>query len=100
MREGGRDDSCRCDKSDVVVVVAQVEPEDEDDVSTEGADTVRRLWVGRAVGSVGAGLSLFVCWRLRLRKEAQPDRRPSLSMLGSLPAIDRAVSFKQVEVRR
>jgi multidrug resistance protein, MATE family len=58
------------------------------------------LWVGRAVGSVGAGASLFFCWRLRLRKEAQPDRRPSLSMLPSLPAIDRAVSFNQIEVRR
>ncbi len=61
---------------------------------------LKGLWLGRAVGSVGAGISLFVFWRLRLRKEAQPDRRPSLSLLGSLPTIDRAVSFNQVEVRR
>ncbi len=58
------------------------------------------LWVGRAVGSVGGGLTMFLFWRMRLRKETQPNRRPSLSMLESLPTIDRAVSFKQVEVRR
>ena len=37
------------------------------------------LWIGRAVGSIGAGLTLLYCWRRRLAREAASrpgDTRP------------------------
>ena len=49
------------------------------------------LWIGRGVGSVGAGVSLLALWRMRLGREARSVGRPRLSLLGELPAIDRAV---------
>ncbi len=39
------------------------------------------LWIGRGVGSVGAGLCLLVFWRLRLRREGQAVGRPALSLV-------------------
>ena len=40
------------------------------------------LWIGRAVGSVGAGLSLLYCWRRRLAREAtsRPSRDARLAV--------------------
>lgn len=52
--------------------------------------TLRGLWIGRAVGSVGAGVTLFALWRLRLLREQAGTRRPSLNLLHTLPAADRA----------
>ena len=39
------------------------------------------LWIGRAVASVGAGLSLLALWRMRLRREGQAAGRPSLNLV-------------------
>ena len=47
------------------------------------------LWIGRAVGSVGGGVALLFFWRLRLRREDQSLRRPSLNLLKALPTADR-----------
>jgi multidrug resistance protein, MATE family len=51
---------------------------------------LRGLWIGRGVGSVGAGVCLFYFWRLRLRREAHAHERPSLSLLNTLPTADQS----------
>jgi multidrug resistance protein, MATE family len=51
---------------------------------------LRGLWIGRGVGSVGAGLSLLYFWRLRLRREAHASERPSLNLLSTLPTADQS----------
>ncbi len=42
------------------------------------------LWVGRAVASVGAGLTAAVVWRVRMRRLASGTRPAKLSLLSSL----------------
>lgn len=44
------------------------------------------LWIGRAVGSVGAGLSMLFWWRLRLRRAQHGANRTSLNLLPRLTA--------------
>lgn len=46
------------------------------------------LWLGRGVASVGSGLMLFLLWRVRLRREARGVHRPTLNLLGTLPAVE------------
>ena len=41
------------------------------------------LWLGRATGSVGTGLTMLVLWRLRVRREAQGLPASQLHMLSS-----------------
>lgn len=49
---------------------------------------LRGLWLGRCLGSVGAGLTLFVFWQRRVRISANEGQRAPLNLLGSLPAVE------------
>lgn len=48
--------------------------------------TLRGLWIGRSVGSVGSGLSLLFLWRWKLRRNVEAERVPSLNLLATAPA--------------
>lgn len=44
------------------------------------------LWIGRAVGSVGAGLTAAIVWRVRMRRLASGTRPVKLNLLSSIAA--------------
>ena len=46
--------------------------------------SLKGLWIGRAVGSVGAGLTAAVVWRLRMRSLASGTRPARLNLLQSM----------------
>lgn len=48
--------------------------------------SLRGLWIGRGVGSVGSGLGLLLFWRWKLHRSVQAQRRPSLNLLVTAPA--------------
>ena len=42
------------------------------------------LWIGRAVASVGTGITILVLWRVRMLREVRAPHRPSLNVLSSV----------------
>ena len=50
--------------------------------------SLKGLWIGRAVGSVGAGITAAIVWRVRMRQLASGARPAQLNLLSSIALHD------------
>ncbi len=50
--------------------------------------TLKGLWIGRAVASVGTAATIAILWRVKLRSERSSSRQVRLNLLQSLPALE------------